>query len=67
MSKSVPLPDWAAIHYSPPPSLWTLRRLTREGLIYPPPHKIGGKYYVREDAQLLVVPRASVVDRLKAA
>ena len=67
MSKSVPLPDWASLHYNPPPSAWVLRRWAREGEIWPAPEKVGHVYYVREDAQRLVVPRASVVDRMQAA
>ena len=66
MSKSVPLPDWASLHYSPPPSAWVLRRWAREGEIYPPPERVGHVWYVREDARRLTAPRASVVERLRA-
>lgn len=63
MSKSVPLPDWAAIHYSPPPSLYVLRKWVREGQIYPPPEKVGKAYYVRPEARRHVAT-GSLVDRL---
>lgn len=29
MAKKIPLADWAAMHYDPPPSAWTLRQWVR--------------------------------------
>lgn len=62
--------DWAARNYSPPPSLWTLRKWARDGEISPAPEKVGRDYYVEESARRLVggqPARLSLVDRLKAA
>ena len=61
------LADWASRHYSPAPSLWTLRKMVRAGLIYPPPEKIGSAYYVEDSAQHLATDRPTVVQRMKAA
>jgi hypothetical protein len=64
----IKLCEWAAKHYSPPPSLWTLRRWVRMGEIYPAPELVGRSYYVDPDAKRLTdQPRPSLVDRLKAA
>lgn len=60
----VPLSDWAAKQYSPPPSPFTLRRWAREGLIYPAPQKVGKAYYVEESARVLTAP--DLVQRLTA-
>lgn len=62
--KKVPLPDWAATHYSPPPSLWVLRKWAREGQIWPAPERVGRDWYVREDARRQTDARPSVLERL---
>ena len=62
--KRIPLCDWAALYYSPPPSLWVLRQWARQGQIYPSPERVGRTYYVREDARRQTGERASLVDRL---
>jgi hypothetical protein len=66
--KAVLLTEWAEAYFSLPPSLWTLRRMAREGLIYPAPVKVGKSYYVTPDAVLAELsPRPTLVDRLRAA
>jgi len=73
MSKKIPLAEWAAKHYDPPPTAWMLRKWARDGEISPPPEKVGKSYYVREDArrgaEVSNEPpaRVSLVDRLRAA
>ena len=61
--RKIPLSDWAAQHYSPPPSAHILRRWAREGQIYPPPEKVGQTYYVPESARRQT-GAPSLVDRL---
>ena len=63
--KRIPLCDWAATLYSPPPSLWVLRQWARQGEIYPPPERVGRSYYVREDARRQTEARPSLVSRLQ--
>ena len=62
----IPLSDWAARHYNPPPSLFTLRQWARSGEIYPPPEKCGKHWYVEEDAMRLK-SGFTLMQRLKAA
>lgn len=65
----IPLADWAATRWAPPPSAWTLRRWARDGEIYPPPEKVGKTYYVEQSARRLSAgdqPAGSLVERLKA-
>lgn len=50
-NRKVTLVDWAARHYDPPPSLWTLRQWVRAGQIVPAPEKVGKSYFVMPDAQ----------------
>lgn len=66
MSKRITLTAWAACAFDPPPSLWTLRKMVREGRIDPPAVKVGKSYYVQDDARP-VDPnrRPTLVDRLK--
>jgi DNA-binding transcriptional MerR regulator len=40
------LEEWAKQTYGTPPTINTLRRWAREGLIQPPPEKHGRSYYV---------------------
>jgi predicted site-specific integrase-resolvase len=48
------LTAWAQVRYgAAAPSLATLRRWARDGLIYPAPTKHGRAYFVRPDAQYL--------------
>lgn len=64
----IPLHDWAARQYDPPPSAFTLRRWAREGLICPMPEKVGKSYYVEESARVLTKNGAgSLIDRIMAA
>ncbi len=65
--KSIKIQEWASARYSPPPSLWVLRRWARDGEIHPMPEKVGKHYYVREDARRITAPALSLVDRLGAA
>lgn len=68
MAKQIPLQDWAARHYDPPPSIRTLRSWARDGRIYPEPVMVGREYRVREDAEYLPaqrslrMPTISVID-----
>lgn len=64
----ITLTEWAARRYSPAPSAWTLRRMVREGDIYPKPELLGRTYYVHENARRLSAsdgPALSLVDRIK--
>lgn len=63
------LTDWAAKHYSPPPSIFTLRRWAKAGEIYPPPEKAGKSYYVDENAQRISVDpgRPTLLQQLQSA
>ena len=66
--KQVTLENWAANHFDPPPSLWTLRKMVREGRIDPPAVKVGKSYYVQEDARPIDPNRRpSLVERLRKA
>lgn len=67
MSKRVKLLDWAARHFDPVPSLWTLRRLVRDGKIEPKPVKVGKCYYVQEDARPIDhSQQQTLLDRVRA-
>ena len=60
------LSDWAAQHFTPPPSMWTLRRLVRQGDIYPAPIKLGKAYYVEPNARLMTdAPAVGVVQQMR--
>jgi hypothetical protein len=66
--KLILLEQWGAARFDPAPSLWTLRRMAREGMIRPRPTKVGKAYYVHPDAELVDTnQRPSLVDRLRAA
>jgi hypothetical protein len=61
------LEEWAKSHFNPPPSLWTLRSMARDGKISPRPVKVGKAYYVDESAQVVDPSRRmSLVERLQA-
>lgn len=66
-SKKVLLEQWGREHFDPPPSLWTLRAMTRAGKISPRPVKVGKAYYVEQNAQVVDPSRRmSLVERLQA-
>lgn len=49
----IPLPIWAAKHWSPPPTARTLATWASNGRIRPAPQKIGRTYYVDPDAKYI--------------
>ncbi|SAL19432.1 Excisionase-like protein [Caballeronia peredens] len=50
----VPLRVWAEIMFGEhAPGINTLRKWMHEGRIYPPPKKIGGRYFVSPDADYM--------------
>lgn len=51
--KKIKLADWASRHFDPVPSAFVLRKLAREGGIYPQPIKVGRDWYVAANARLL--------------
>ena len=62
------LSAWAGLHFAPPHSLWTLRRLVRQGSIYPAPVKLGKAYYVEPTARLMTdAPAVGVVQQMRAS
>lgn len=67
MSKKIPLADWAALHYDPPPSLWTLRQWVKAAQIVPAPEKVGKGYYVAPDAKRITdaTPRGAMAKFLE--
>lgn len=66
--KLILLTEWGAAHFDPPPSLWTLRRMAREGQIQPAPRKAGKAYYVDPDARWVdPEARPTLVQRLQRA
>lgn len=68
MSKRITLMAWAAAAFDPAPSLWTLRKMVREGRIDPLPLKVGKSYYVQEDARPVDPSRRpSLVEKLRKA
>jgi hypothetical protein len=64
--KKILLAAWGDAQFDPPLSPWQLRKLAREGNIYPAPLKIGKTYYVEPTAKLLTddMPRRSLVEQL---
>jgi hypothetical protein len=64
--KKIPLHEWAAKHYDPPPTPWVLRRWARDGEISPMPERVGREWYVAADARRLTGAR-SLVERLQTA
>ena len=50
MTKKITLLAWGAVNFDPVPSLWTLRRMAREGRIEPAPVKVGKSCFVPENA-----------------
>ena len=55
-AKSIPVADWAAARYDPPPSAWTLREWCRKGEIWPPAERVGKAWYVASNARRLSAP-----------
>jgi predicted site-specific integrase-resolvase len=58
------LTEWASRHYSPAPSLFTLRRWARDGEIYPPPEK-AGKFWMVDERAVRVAHNAAPMDLLQ--
>lgn len=60
------LTEWAQKHFRKPPSLFTLRRMARDGEITPQPIKVGRDWQVEDDARLTadVTRRPALRDRL---
>lgn len=50
MTQKIDIREWAAARYSAPPSDWVLGKWRRNGEIYPPPEKVGRRWFVRPDA-----------------
>lgn len=46
--------EWAARTYSEPPSSGVLGKWRRQGQIFPPPERVGHKWFVPEDAKRVV-------------
>lgn len=69
MAAKIPLQDWAAVHYAPPPSAWVLRQWVRMGEIVPAPEIVGRSYYVEPTARRITIQtyRPSLLERVKAA
>lgn len=61
----IPLTEWAARRYDPPPSAWVLRKWVRAGEIYPPPELVGKTYFVHTNARRLGVAE-SIVEKIDA-
>lgn len=62
------LTEWGQARFSPPPSLWTLRKMARDRRISPAPVKIGKAYYVEQDATVIdPSARPTLVQRLRHA
>jgi len=61
LTKKIPLTEWAARRYEPPPPLFTLRRWARDGEIQPAPELAGKAYYVLETAERVGVPRPDYI------
>ena len=68
MSKKIPLSEWAASHYAPPPSAWTLRQWVRAGQVIPVPEKVGKSYYVSTEARRITdsTPTGAMAEFLAA-
>ncbi|MNF92021.1 Excisionase-like protein [compost metagenome] len=70
--KLITLKAWASANFDPPPSLNTVRRWVRVGLIMPLPVKHGRQYYIEPTASYVAVksekiPRGRLVDRVLMA
>jgi hypothetical protein len=53
MAAKIPITDWAAKRWNPPPNRIQLCRWARLQRIDPPPQKVGREYYVEPDAKLV--------------
>ena len=51
--KTIPMTEWAALHYSPAPSPYVLRQWRERGEIHPAPEKVGREWMCRADARRL--------------
>lgn len=65
----ITLEEWAAKHYSQPPSSNVLGKWRRLGQIYPPPERVGHSWFVPEDAQRIVggVALPNIAGKLRRA
>lgn len=60
--------EWAAKHYSKPPSRWVLGKWRRAQQIYPPPERVGHDWFVEPDAVRVVdQPLPNLVGKLRRA
>ncbi len=70
--KLITLKQWAELNFDPPPSLNTVRRWARDGLLSPTPTKHGRAYYIQPDARYLPQEKRKVqpgplIERISAA
>jgi len=64
----ITLEEWAARHYSKPPSAWVLGKWRRQGQIYPPPERVGREWFVPENAERVVdQPLPDLAGKLRRA
>ncbi|MDO9328150.1 MAG: excisionase [Pseudomonas sp.] len=68
----ITLEAWAFRNFEPAPSMNTVRKWARDGLLMPPPVKHGRSYYIDPDARYVPqkrcrVPRGDLVDRIRIA
>lgn len=66
-AKQIPLHEWAARNFDPPPAQRTLRAWAKNSRIQPRPQMVGREYRVREDAvyvptERLQIPEITVVE-----
>jgi len=61
------LEAWGEARWDPPLTPWQLRKMARDGVIFPPPEKRGRSWYVEPTAYCLdTESRAPLLDRIKA-
>ncbi|QGF96667.1 excisionase [Pseudomonas sp. CFSAN084952] len=70
--KMITLKAWASLNFDPVPSVNTVRRWARDGLLFPAPTKHGRSYYINPDARYVPVdkcpvPRGNLLERVHAA
>jgi hypothetical protein len=64
----ITLAEWAAKHYSRPPSHLVLAKWRRLGQIYPPPERVGHEWFVQENAERVVgQPLPNLAGKLRRA
>jgi hypothetical protein len=57
--------EWIALNYSGGPTVSTVRRWCRDGLLYPAPIKEGRSYYLLPNSRY-TPPKPSLIQRLNA-